>query len=765
MSGNVPVTAPYNFVPLSEHVCLAKDLDPALNGVPSQDHPIEGGLSGRIDLTLIAHSPILVSWSEGGGIPKRFGSVDGVPRIPGSSLRGMVRNVLEIASFGRMGFVDDARTSLRDLTAVTDYRSNFTKTHTGKTYESVVFGGWLQIVDGKTVVIPCDYARVDHRDTLSKLSILRNEGFRKRLEQSALDTTLAENVQKVFLDGTSTSLDCTLWVDDSPQDYTHSSSILRYRKAAPVDGAPLIGPATCKTGTLVFTGMPSEKKHMEFFFFDEEKSETLAPEVLRLFLDVHERQEKVSPTWRWRQATLIAGGRVPVFFIREGGRIRQIGLSMMFKMASERSIHKMIANTSVEHLSKDDTSRIDLATRIFGHIDGESATTTAPGRGAFRSRASFGWAEALANTWREGGEISVHLQKPKPGFFPTYVRQHDFASTTGDRLIMLVDKGNDNRGRKRDDTYAAYRTYMNWPGREKGQDTIRGWKRYPVLNNRNPHRTAQGPETSRLVPIEAGPAGNPRFSASIRYHNLHPVELGALIWALTWGEDASLRHSLGMGRPLGWGQLSVTAELSDEQRSALTKFKAAMENWATEKCLPTGWERSIQVRQLKAMADPAIGDRNRAVLKQMVLDPDRGFNDFITAKKQGHVLPEYNILDVSFITKGPKPAEVKGMAELNDYQQREAKRFVQSAVESFKEAEKQRQDMVEKARHEAEARAKSQAASLNSEVFPPGARVHVDGGEDIRIVLEKDGNNYRIVSKRVDGTGREKVKVLRLTSA
>lgn len=120
MSANVPVTAPYNFVPLSEHVCLAKELDPALDGIPSQDHPIEGGLSGRIDLTLTAHAPILVSWSEGGGNPKRFGSIDGVPHIPGSSLRGMVRNVLEIASFGRMGFVDDARTSLGRVSEVVE---------------------------------------------------------------------------------------------------------------------------------------------------------------------------------------------------------------------------------------------------------------------------------------------------------------------------------------------------------------------------------------------------------------------------------------------------------------------------------------------------------------------------------------------------------------------------------------------------------------------------------------------------------------------
>jgi len=174
------LTAPYNFVPLSRHVCQAKDLDQALAGVPSQDMPIEGGLSGSLTLTLTCDGPLLVNWRPQAQKtdPKTMGRVPipmekDVPAIPGSTLRGMVRNVLEIATFGKMALVDDQRTSMRDLNAVLDYRRHFTATLNRDHYASKVNAGWLRIVGGAVTLTPCEYARVDHWDTLDAMS-LRN---------------------------------------------------------------------------------------------------------------------------------------------------------------------------------------------------------------------------------------------------------------------------------------------------------------------------------------------------------------------------------------------------------------------------------------------------------------------------------------------------------------------------------------------------------------------------------------------------------------
>ncbi|HFD17052.1 MAG TPA: hypothetical protein ENJ38_12220, partial [Rhodospirillales bacterium] len=40
---------------------------------------------------------------------------DGRYAIPGSSLKGLIRAVVEIAGFGRMRMVDDIRPGLRDI--------------------------------------------------------------------------------------------------------------------------------------------------------------------------------------------------------------------------------------------------------------------------------------------------------------------------------------------------------------------------------------------------------------------------------------------------------------------------------------------------------------------------------------------------------------------------------------------------------------------------------------------------------------------------
>ncbi|MGQ0566596.1 MAG: TIGR03986 family type III CRISPR-associated RAMP protein [Gemmobacter sp.] len=771
------VTAPYNFVPLSRYVCQAADLDPALAGLPSQDDPAGVGKSGSLSLTLTAETPILVGWDAGDGQIKKFGRVpDGaggkVPAIPGSSLRGMVRNVLEIASFGKMALVDDARTAMRDLNAVTDYRRHCTFTRANRAFESRVLAGLLQVTNGKVMLTPCDYARVDHRDTLSGMSLFGGQTFRQRIEAAIAahgnartkivwegpgqtprptDTTIAEIVERIYLEATGTAPGCTLYVEDDAQDHPHNAKTLHYKKAA-ASIAALVGPSTTKSGTLVFTGMPSHHKHMEFFFFDPKTAEDVDPKVIRMFLDVQELQEKVSPTWRWRKAEYERGQPIPVFFLRDGTRVRQIGLSMMFKMAGDNSVHALLGNTSKDHVSGDSDAQIDLPTRIFGRITADKS-----GAKPFRTRVSFGWAMAQPGTWSEGPVTTVHLQKPKPGYFPAYIRQRDFSAVSGDELVKPD-------GRRP----APYRSYMDWKDKPIGQEEIRGWKRYPVLENRNPTRPAEGIEASRLVPLVPGQAGKPTFAARVRYHNLHPVELGALVWALIWGGQLGKRHSLGMGRPLGWGQVTVTATLDPDQTQALAAFVSAMEGWAQGKGLASGWVNSVQVRQLLAMADPVVGDRNQAKLRQMVLAPDANpsRNDFLEAKKAGSVLPEYDIDDVQDVRTGPDPAQVKGLAELEHKNQKdEARRAVAEGKAAFDQARQARKDAAQRELREAENRVLAGVAADNADLYAVGSRVLVDGEGEPRIVLAKDGNSWRFVSRRADGSGREKVRVTRLSAA
>ena len=94
------IDAPYNFVPVAGQV----DTPPWRHEV-SQDLPFRDGLSGELRLNVKALSLLLVGGKQQPASEQRAGQVhffqtpDQRYAIPGSSLRGMIRNVLEIATF------------------------------------------------------------------------------------------------------------------------------------------------------------------------------------------------------------------------------------------------------------------------------------------------------------------------------------------------------------------------------------------------------------------------------------------------------------------------------------------------------------------------------------------------------------------------------------------------------------------------------------------------------------------------------------------
>jgi CRISPR-associated protein (TIGR03986 family) len=61
------------------------------------------------------------------------------------------------------------------------------------------------------------------------------------------------------------------------------------------------------------------------------------------------------------------------------------------------------------------------------------------------------------------------------------------------------------------------------------------------------------------------------FRFTVRVQNLHPLELGALLWLLDpqrCGNRQPARHRLGMGRPLGFGAVELTATRVEVQDGA-----------------------------------------------------------------------------------------------------------------------------------------------------------------------------------------------------
>ena len=585
------LSAPYNFVPISEKVCTADDLGlPA--GRPTQDDPVTGGLCGEIEITLTANAPILVAGAQGSGEKRFFKTPEG-NAIPGSTLRGMIRNVIEIASFGRMWRVENRRFGMRDLddSARLDYGSRMSTNHGNKIFEAQAHGGWLIQTGEGLFLEEVAYGRIEHSDLFGK----RRPDKRTAMELE--DQYEGPNPRQVY-------------IEDQPGRHPHSNGkTLVYKKAYGTGAAG----RTKVDAEIVFTGMPNEKKHLEFAFPQPTGTGIQVPKgVWEKFIDVHENLEKKSPTWIDRRSKLRAGHPIAVFFLLKENEtefttdtLDQIGLSMMFKMAGDNTTHQMMP---AAHRSD---AVIDLATRMFGRISRD--------HGSFRGRLSFGIMEQSGDAplLDDNGKWLI-LSSPKPSYYPAYVRQRDLRDAT-----HLHEQ-------------AQYRSYMNWtapdgsPGRS---DTIRGWKRYPipknaVLTNQHPAISNAGNNSaSRLYPLASGAM----FTGKIRFHNLHEIELGALLWALEWGGETNCFHSVGMGKPFGWGKsrVLVNSLKVDNEASQVTGFVEKFMD-AMEHAIP-GWNNSPQINSLLAMARACHG---ADVIGQMEL---KGFR---FAKANREVLPD-----------------------------------------------------------------------------------------------------------------------------
>ncbi len=115
--------APYNFIPLNEKVVDAEPV-PDFNRYYNKDR-----YSGYIDLELETVTPLYIRRES---VSSEFFSIDGKIKIPGSSMRGMIRTIVEIASFGKFKFFNDSRFYFRFLadkyTSLRDYYSGKIKT-------------------------------------------------------------------------------------------------------------------------------------------------------------------------------------------------------------------------------------------------------------------------------------------------------------------------------------------------------------------------------------------------------------------------------------------------------------------------------------------------------------------------------------------------------------------------------------------------------------------------------------------------------------
>ena len=391
------ITAPYNFVPLNDKIFYppwaSEDILKNIHDVPFED-----GESGVIELEITTKSPIFIKDSKNPVEFCHFINENGGKEyyIPATSIKGMIRNVLEIMSFGKIRIDENKHKkylSVRDMTYKKSSANDMTKL-VGKADDC----GFL-IKNGDSYII-------EKCADIRTICLLKNMNYE---EIEKLET--AKEKYKKF--GLLKEINFTPYDEKSKTKTGQEITI----KRAKFDKQG-------RKGILVFTGNIDKKRH-EFVFAKNGKKIQLDKNVFEDFKKVYFDNEDSIDGQYWKEQ-FNKGMPVPIFYMGNDIKITAIGLTQLFKLAYKKTIFEAAKQASND-------AKFDLAETIFGTVRGDKALK---GRVYFSHlKSSFERFEAP----KEGV-----FGTPNPSYYPNYLEQRPNGP-----YITLMSKDAKIRGYKR----------------------------------------------------------------------------------------------------------------------------------------------------------------------------------------------------------------------------------------------------------------------------------------------------------------------------
>ena len=665
------VQAPYTFVPLSSNVVEAPG-EARSSGL--QDVPVgPEAYSGVLEVKVHTDTPVFIGGKADGDQKETppYRTPDGQFALPGSSLRGMLRNVVEIATFGALETrVNDHRYGVRDLhnrDLYTDHMAALAAVDPSKRGKDVpyplVCAGMLRPVrdeelpagkdreDYPAVLDVRSFAKVPYEELIRHAAQVGVRNFDPGKRQSAPEKYEAWGHAPLQV-----GFEVDEWVAHGKKEAGHT-------RHGAFGLARLTGGRA--DGRLVFTGQPSKwtpdlakkknagkPKHHDFLFYGEHGTLLVDRKTLDDFRFIHSdrgQQNRLTDSPNTELKYLLEtcgggaksvsqwitsgrGGSLPVFFLAEersakvevnnGVKVRAIGLAMMFRLAYRHSVGETV------RASQPWSGREDLADRIFGYVPlgrKEKRPPHLEDRIARKGRVWVGDARVVDAVLQEH-PVTAILSAPKASFYPNYVEQgtQDPGSQPLNGFTSWHDEGARPRGWKRvPPRQEVDRPYIPSKVKDLGRvgTTFRPWR-----------------ATKGLV-------------FKLRFHNLSPEELGAVVWALDFGGRSELRHTIGLAKQLGYGSIRLQvqggsvrstrdweaplegAELDTLVQSTRGAFADFMED-ALEGRETGGWAGSRPLFELLESA--RVQEEGQRHLR--IDDPTHG-NEFIAAKKQQLALP------------------------------------------------------------------------------------------------------------------------------
>ena len=350
------IKAPYNFIPLNEKIFYPDEWSDKI----SHDIPFEDSQSGIIDITITAKSPIFIRDHEK---PEEFCQHNGKYYIPGSSLKGMVRNIFEILTFSRIK-TENKKFSYRDFNEPiykNKLLNNSNNIHMG--WLTKEGSEWIVEDLGKSVA---GSNRIKYENiNIANIYKIKNE----RLSEKKYALTNFENPE-------------------------------------------------LEDGFVVFTGKTSKDKTREFLFSkpnNTHKRYKLREEslVVKTFKEAY-HLGTINENKLWEKVfaqRLKKGKKIPVFFLTKNNAVESFGLSMLYKFPYTHSVDDGIG----EHA--EDLEKIDMTEALFGYskqIKEENIS--------LKGRVQF--SHCVASKPKICNQtIKKILSSPRAGYYPMYTEK------------------------------------------------------------------------------------------------------------------------------------------------------------------------------------------------------------------------------------------------------------------------------------------------------------------------------------------------------
>lgn len=551
--------APYNFVELPDVVVPAEEIPP-LNQYHSNRH------TGKIECVLTTDSPLYIRC---GMTPDNFAEFSGKdddlsdeqkkqkreimadffqyptsqrPALAGSSLRGMLRTLVEIVGYGKLTKVSkQQRFFFRAVAAEKDdplanpYKKLLKNIKAGYL---VKCGYQWFIRPAQTVIHNLSFIWVKEksltRNNVPDLIKMNQAGYKPQYIHISFEGSSRKN-NRTFAENVSGNIDA-------------------YRDK---------GMLVTSGNMLENTDKPSSlNRYNHCIVFDPDLKADLIPiddQAIDDYCNNLTDFQKKPPFDK--EKGVLKNGR-PIFYCEpsnKDGKVTRFGHSPNFRIAyipkgSDR------AASVIDFIPPNlrDPNTRDLAEAIFGFVQDEKQEENQAQAGRVFIGDAICQQSINDDIWWTGNlEKSMTpmiLASPKPTTF-----QHYLVQTTADKKEL--------------------KHYGSEPEKET---VIRGHKLYwhkggkPSIKLPENQDVSES-QTTDIKPIKSGVS----FNFTIHFENLSAIELGALLWVLNLAADPKYRLSLGMGKPLGMGAVKITHKLWLCDRANRYSKLFQNNNWAT----------------------------------------------------------------------------------------------------------------------------------------------------------------------------------------